>query len=99
MQDPIESYVSKILNMRGEADTTEAHAKLSEEINDAIDQALIGALPLPQLDKLEAAAANDTVSDTLIEQLLKEAGVDSKKIIQDVLQKFQNNNQEGAKNE
>lgn len=96
MQDPLESYVTKILNMRGEPDTADNRAKLSEELNDAIDQAILEALPLQQLDKLESAAAQNNVTEGLIDQLLAEANLDPKAIIDSVIQKYLNTNQEGA---
>lgn len=99
MQDPLDPHVTKILAMRGEPDTAEAHARLSQEINDAIDQAILEALPLQQLDKLEAAAANNTVTEDLVEHLLAEAHIDSKAIIDSVLQKYQNDTQKGVENE
>lgn len=99
MQDPLDSQVTKILAIRGEPDTAEAHAKLLQEINDAIDEALLEALPLQQLDKLEAALARNEATDDLVERLLAESNIDSTAIINSVLQKYQGNITKGAENE
>lgn len=89
MGDPLDEYITKLLALRREPET--ARAGLTAEVNVAIDQALIEALPLKQLDKLEEATKNGAVSDGLVEELLAEVGVSPEEIIEQVLDNFEKN--------
>ena len=92
MQDPLDIYLSELIAAKGISDTPEAREALANEINAALDQALIEALPLAQLDKLENATKDGgELPDGFIEQLLNEAGIDPNVIIDKILQEFRNN--------
>lgn len=97
MQDPLESFIAKLLREKGKPETAESRTQLLAAVNNAIDQALIEALPLKQLDKLEAATNENRVDDALLEQLLSEAGIKSDEIINKTLEKFQDEYLKGAK--
>lgn len=92
MQDPLDRYLSELIATKGISDTPEAREALANEVNNALDQALIEALPLAQLDKLENATKDGgELPDGFIEQLLNEAGIDPNVIIDKALQEFRNN--------
>ena len=92
MQDPLDIYLSELIAANGISDTPEAREALANEINAALDQALIEALPLAQLDKLENATKDGgELPDGFIEQLLNEAGIDPNVITGKALQEFRNN--------
>ena len=86
--NPLDAYIAELLKESGTPDTDEARADLSGRINDAIDQALLEALPLKQLDELEAAVKEDKVDEGLITRLLEEAGVSSEQVIKSALDQF-----------
>ncbi len=92
MQDPLDRYLSELIATKGISDTPEAREALANEVNNALDQALIEALPLTQLDKLENATKDGgELPDGFIEQLLNEAGIDPNVIIGKALQEFRKN--------
>jgi len=98
MQDPLDKYVSDLIVAKGSTDTPEEHASLLNNINEAIDQALIEALPLAQLDKLETATTNGSeMPDDYVGQLLIEAGINPEEIINATLQRFRNDYMKGGK--
>ena len=99
MQDPLETYVAKLLKAKGEPETEESKSALLDKINDAIDQALIEALPLKQLDELEKATAENRVDDNTIERLLNEVGADPSEIMKKTLDDFQHKYLKGVANE
>lgn len=96
MQDSLEPYVVELLKAKGAADTPEARQSLLANVNAAIDQALIEALPLAQLDRLEAATQSRQINDGLVEQLLAEAHVDPSEIIKTTLATFKTTYLKGA---
>lgn len=99
MQDPLDKYVSDLIVEKNGTDTPETHAALLKDVNEAIDQALVEALPLAQLEKLEVAVNNGgEVTDNLVEQLLIEAGADPEGIVNATLQNFHNNYMKGENN-
>ena len=97
MQDPLESYVSKLLKEKGVSETAEARQELQKKINEYIDQSLLGALPLTQLDELEKAAKDEQVDDGMVERLLSEAGTDPSAVIKKALETFRENYLRGDK--
>lgn len=97
MQDPLESFVAGLITTKGEPDTPERHAELLKEVNDAIDQAFLMAMPEEQLSKLEVAIKEDQVDDALIEQLLTEAGANPDEIMRQTLINFRAQYMKGAK--
>lgn len=97
MQNPLEAYAAKLLDSKGEPDTPESRSRLLGQINEAIDTALIEALPLKQLDKLETSASEGNVNEDTVEALLMEVGANPSKIINETLTKFQNEYLKGAK--
>ncbi len=97
MEDPLDAYVTQLLSEKGEPDTLESHQVLLDEVNEAVDQALIGALPLKQLDELEAATQEGRVDDALLEKLLGEVGVDADQVMQEALENFRNKYLKGEK--
>lgn len=100
MQDPLDNYLSELIAAKGISDTPEVRAALADEVNEALDQALIEALPLAQLDKLEQATESDkSPDDEVLERLLVEAGVNPGDIINAALQDFRNNYLKGENNE
>ena len=88
MNDPLSEYVAQLMKAKGVADSEEARAELLEKVNDAVDEALLEALPLDQLDKLEAAAKEDAIGENMIDDLLDEAGVDAEQITAETLAQF-----------
>lgn len=97
MQDPLEMYVENLLKTKGEPNTPESRSLLLNKVNEAIDKALIEALPLKQLDKLENATEQNQVSENIVEELLAEANANPSKIINDTLTNFQNEYIKGEK--
>ena len=97
MQDPLEQYVVKLLKDKGVPDTPEARNDLLDRVNAATNQALIAALPLAQLEKLEEATKSGQVEDSLIDQLLSEAGADPAMILKEALDQFRNEYLKGDK--
>lgn len=97
MQDPLEIYVEKLLKAKGETSSPESRSRLLGEVNKVVDKALIEALPLKQLDKLENSAKNNQVDDKLVEELLSEVGVTPSKVIRDTLMAFQKEYIKGVK--
>ena len=97
MQDPLETYCRKLIKEKGEPETAKSRSDLLKIVNDAIDRALLGALPEEQFSKLEVAVKENNVNDDLIEQLLSEAGVDSEKVIKETLDSFRNEFLKGDK--
>lgn len=99
MQDPLDKYLSELIAARGLIDSPEAREALAEQVNDALDQALVEALPLEQLDKLEAATQDGgEIADGFVEQLLSEAGINPDNIITKTLQSFRDNYVKGENN-
>ena len=96
MQDPLEAYVANLLKEKGEPDTPESRSSLLKTVNEEIDRALLGALPLGQFGELETAVKNGSIDDNLVEKLLMEAGVDSGKIIKDTLDDFRDRHLKGG---
>lgn len=97
MQDPLDRYLSELIAAKGLSDSPETRDALAEQVNNTLDQALIEALPLAQLDKLEAATKDGgEVADGFIEQLLSEAGIDSDKIIVETLESFRDSYMKGG---
>lgn len=97
MQDPLETYVVNLLRVKGEPETAEVRTDLLKRVNDAVDQALIEALPIEQLDKLENATKESRVDDNLVEQLLNETGINSETVIRKALDSFRREYLEGEK--
>ena len=97
MQDPLEEYVVNLLKSKGEPDTPESRAALLEKANEAINKALVEALPLEQLAKLEDATKENQVDDSTVEKLLTEVGADPSKIISDAMNAFKNEYMKGTK--
>ena len=97
MQDPLETYVEKLLKMKGEPITPESRSFLLNKVNEVIDKTLIEALPLKQLDKLENAAKENRVGENTVEELLAEVNIDPSKIISDTLANFQNEYMKGER--
>lgn len=97
MKDPLDTYVADLLKERGQADTEEARQALLAEVNAAIDQALIEALPLKQLDELERATEEGSTDEALLEKLLNEVGADTDGIVSETLKTFRNNYLKGER--
>ena len=97
MQDPLEMYVVKLLRAKGEPETVESKSLLMDRVNDAVDQALIEALPLKQLDQLEQATKNDHVDSDMVERLLDEVGAKPSDIIKKALDDFAREYLKGVK--
>lgn len=53
---------------------------MATNLDDYIDEALISALPLPALEKLEAAARENRADEVFLEQLFDEYQIDVAKI-------------------
>lgn len=92
--NPLDKYITDLLEAKQTPDTMENHAKLTEEVNDYIDNALLEALPDEALDKLTDLAESDSMPDNIVEDLLREAGKDPAQIIKDALIKFKADYQE-----
>lgn len=97
MQDSLKQYVSELIKKKGLSETVDLHQRLSQEVSAYIDQALLEALPLSQLDKLEEAAKDERVNDETIEQLLSESNIDPNQIVRDALDEFSKKYLEGDK--
>jgi len=97
MKDSLDAYVADLLKDKGQPDSEEMHQALLVKVNDSIDQALIEALPLKQLDELEQATSEGRTDESLLEKLLNEVGADTDKIISETLKNFRNNYLKGAK--
>ncbi len=70
---------------------------MATNLDDYIDEALISALPLPALDKLEAAVAENRADENFLEALFKEYGVDVASITASATEAFNIENK-GAEN-
>lgn len=97
MHDPLEIYIEKLLRVKGELDTPESRSILLDKVNEAVDKALVEALPLKQLDKLENLAKTNQMNENTMEELLAEVGISPEKIISETLTNFQNNYMKGEK--
>ena len=96
MQEPLGVYAAELLKTKGEPETEGSKSALIQEVNNVINQALIEALPLNQLDKLEKATAENRLDDNTIEQLLNEAGIDPDAIVKKTLDDFRHAYLKGA---
>ena len=97
MRDPLELYCLKLLRDNGEVETEKSRTDLMKKANDAIDRALLNALPSEQLDKLEAANKEGKVDDDYIGQLLSEAGVNPDEVVKKTLDEFREEYLKGDK--
>lgn len=86
--NPLDQYVTELLGSKQISDTMENHAELMNEVNEYIDSALLEALPDASLDQLSRAADDNTISDNMIEDLLKSNGADPDEIIKKALADF-----------
>jgi len=96
-RDPLDSFVTRLLQQKGIADDSATHNQLKQEVEEAIDQAFLEALPLTQLDKLEEKSNTGEVDATYIESLLDEVGVKSEDVARDALSKFEDRYLKGEK--
>ncbi len=92
--NPLDSYVTELLEAKQIPDTMENHAKLVTEVSDYIDNSLLEALPEDALDKLTDLAESDSMPDTIVEDLLVETGNNPEMIMKDALVKFKTAYQE-----
>ena len=69
----------------------------TDTLNDYIDEALVSALPLDALEKLEKLEEDDQVNEDAIAELLKEYDVDPDKVIDEAKENFEKD-QEGVEN-
>ena len=93
--NPLDAYVDELL---GEESSDQAKRKeLMSKVNEAIDQALIESLPMPQLDKLEQAVKERRINDQVLTDLLEEAHVNTAVVVHVVLNDFRTNYLKGEK--
>lgn len=90
MEELYGQFVDDLLSNKGVTATPEQRDALLSHIDQAVDKALLEALPTEQLAKLDAANKTDTVDDDIVERLLDEAGVDSVSIIKKTLDDYKN---------
>ena len=93
---PLDQYVTDLLATKQIPDTPEDHAKLLHEVDSYIDDALMEAMPDSALVALDEAT-DDAISSTMIEDLLKEAGVDPAKVMSEALTRFKAEYEERSK--
>ena len=86
MEELYGSFVDDLLKQKGIEATPEQRESLFAYIDQEVDKALLEALPMEQLDKLEAATREGTVNDNTIEQLADEAGLDLQSTMKEILE-------------
>ena len=90
MEELYKQFADDLLASKGVVATPEQRSALLSHIDQAVDMALLGALPKEQLAKLDMANKTNTVDDDMIERLLNEAGIDSSSVVQKALEDYKN---------
>lgn len=90
MEELYGKYVDELLARKGVIATSEQRSALLAHIDQAVDKALLEALPTEQLRKLNESSKANSVDDDIVEHLLVEAGVDPANVIQNVLNNYKN---------
>ena len=98
-QNPLDEYVSGLLKEKQIPDTMENHAKLIEEVNNFIDISLANSLPDSELDALNIASDEGTISDRMIESTLEKSGIDIDAVIDRARADFKEKYMKGGRNE
>lgn len=92
--DPLDRYITELLEAKQLPDNMENHAKLLEEVDAYLDDALMEALPDAAIEELEKVTDAGTVSSAMLEDLLRKAGADPDRIMGEALVRFKNEYQE-----
>ena len=97
MEELYGQFVDELLTKKGITATPEQREALLNHIDEAVNNALLGALPEEQLNKLDGARELDIVDDGMVERMLAEAGVDPADVVSKTLdnyrEKFMQENQ------
>lgn len=94
--DPLKPFVDSLLEKSGRSGDDAARAEITNKIDEAVERALIEALPLDQLDKLDEAVKKGIATEEMVDELLIEGGVDTNSVIEQAMHDFEEDYLKGA---
>lgn len=86
--DMLEKFVDQLIDEKKMPKTDRLRAELSEKVSDAVMTEILMNLPDYLLDKINVAYDENRASDELIEEVINESGVDTKRIAEKTLLNF-----------
>ena len=94
----LDVYVSDLLAAKGMKDDPETHAELLDAVQEAVNHAIIGALPSADVARLEYLS-NSEPTEEEITRLIENADFNSEEVVKRALERFRDDFLKGGKDE
>lgn len=87
-EEVLAKFVDQMIDEKRVPKTDRLRAELEEKLSDAVMTEILMNLPDYLLDKINAAYDEDRASDELIEEIVREAGIDTTQIARKAMSNF-----------
>lgn len=87
-KEVLAKFVDQMIDEKRMPKTDRLRAELEEKLSDAVMTEILMNLPDYLLDKINAAYNEDRASDELIEEIVREAGIDTTQIARKAMLNF-----------